>query len=393
MDGRSMSVPEGESLYLDTNVKVNQQQRIRWSFSDVDIAEITGDLSFNCTGVQCKDGDGKFRNRLILDSQTGSLTIKDSRITDTGVYKLQINESRQTEKIFIVTVIGFFHFGSHGEPVFVVKGDSVTLHSGVETNQQEKIRWYFNNTRIAQITGDFTEICTDVQCNEGNERFRNRLKLDHQTGNLTIMNITNTDSGVFRLRIISNDSISEKIFIVAVFDIPGVEMRRKSVRKGESVTFETCLVNSQSYVMTLYFNNTRITERTPNKTCSDGQCKDNDDERFRGRLKLDHQTGSLAIMNTTNTDSGDYKLLFNSSLFSIMKMFSVKVTAVPDSNGRSNRIVGVFLAVALLMVAVGILVVLRNRHINRAHEHYDEPIILKHNDEENNAKPSITDEC
>ncbi|XP_056304479.1 uncharacterized protein LOC130216612 [Danio aesculapii] len=324
MDGQSVSVPEGESLYLDTNVKVNQQQRIRWSFSDVHIAEITGDLSFNCTGVQCEGGDGKFRNRLKLDSQTGSLTIKDSKIADTGVYKLQINnESRQTEKIFIVTVIGFFHFGSHGEPVFVMKGDSVTLHSGVKTNQQDKIRWYFNNTRIAQITGDFTEICTDVQCNEGNERFRNRLMLDHQTGNLTIKNITNTHSGVFRLRIISNDSIREMIFIVAVFDIPGVEMKKKLVKEGESVTLEACLVNSQNYVTTLYFNDTLITEMT-NKTCSGEQCVDVD-KRFRGRLNLDHQTGSLTITDSRNTDSGDYKLLVNSSTFSLMKIFSVKV--------------------------------------------------------------------
>nr|XP_002666233.3 uncharacterized protein LOC100333939 [Danio rerio] len=218
MDGESVSVAEGQSVTLDTNVKVNQQQNITWSFSDEVIAEITGDLSFNCAGVQCEGGDGKFRNRLKLDSQTGSLTIKDIRITDTGVYKLQINnESRQSEKIFIVTVIGFFHVGSYGEPVFVVKGDSVTLQSGVETNQQEKIRWYFNNIRIAQITGDFTKICTGVECNEGNERFRNRLQLDHQTGSLAIMNITNTDSGVLRLRVFSNDSIGEKIFIVAVF--------------------------------------------------------------------------------------------------------------------------------------------------------------------------------
>ncbi|XP_073793291.1 uncharacterized protein isoform X1 [Danio rerio] len=357
MDGESVSVAEGQSVTLDTNVKVNQQQNITWSFSDEVIAEITGDLSFNCAGVQCEGGDGKFRNRLKLDSQTGSLTIKDIRITDTGVYKLQINnESRQSEKIFIVTVIGFFHVGSYGEPVFVVKGDSVTLQSGVETNQQEKIRWYFNNIRIAQITGDFTKICTGVECNEGNERFRNRLQLDHQTGSLAIMNITNTDSGVLRLRVFSNDSIGEKIFIVAVFDIPGVEMKRKSVRKGQSVTFEACSVNNQNYVMTLYFDDTRITEMTPNKSCSDDQC--DTDKRFRGRLKLDHQSGSLTIIDSRNTDSGDYKLLVNSSLFSIMKMFSVKVT---DSNGlfkRKHTGVALAFAVALLMVAV---VVVRNR--------------------------------
>ncbi|KTG30893.1 hypothetical protein cypCar_00037562 [Cyprinus carpio] len=78
--------------------------------------------------------------------------------------------------------------------VSVMEGDSVTLHTGVETNQQDRIRWYFNYTRIAQITGDLSLICTDVQCNEDTERFRDRLKLDHQTGSLTIMNAKTTDS-------------------------------------------------------------------------------------------------------------------------------------------------------------------------------------------------------
>ncbi len=99
----------------------------------------------------------------------------------------------------------------------MMEGDSVTLHTDVKTNQQEKIRWYFNDARIAQMTGDLSYICTDVQCKDGDERFRDRLKLENQTGSLTIMNTTNTDSGVYRLRISSSNNITEKIFIVAVY--------------------------------------------------------------------------------------------------------------------------------------------------------------------------------
>ncbi len=98
----------------------------------------------------------------------------------------------------------------------MMEGDSVTLHTDVKTNQQEKIRWYFNDARIAQMTGDLSYICTDVQCNEGIDRFKDRLNLDHQTGSLTITNTRTTDSGVYRLRISSSNNISENIFIVAV---------------------------------------------------------------------------------------------------------------------------------------------------------------------------------
>ncbi|KTG38155.1 hypothetical protein cypCar_00040400 [Cyprinus carpio] len=100
--------------------------------------------------------------------------------------------------------------------VSVMEGDSVTLHTDVKTKQRDRIRWYFNDTRIAQITGDLSKTCTDVQCNEGTERFRDRLKLDHQTGSLTIMNITNTDSGDYHLETIISGSISEKIFSVTI---------------------------------------------------------------------------------------------------------------------------------------------------------------------------------
>jgi len=98
-----------------------------------------------------------------------------------------------------------------------MEGDSVTLNTDAETKQQEDIKWYFNDIRIAEISGDLSDICTDVQCEDGDERFRNRLKLDHQTGSLTIMDIRNTHSGLYELKLISSSSISEKIFNVTVY--------------------------------------------------------------------------------------------------------------------------------------------------------------------------------
>uniref|UniRef100_A0A673LF19 Immunoglobulin domain-containing protein n=1 Tax=Sinocyclocheilus rhinocerous TaxID=307959 RepID=A0A673LF19_9TELE len=246
--GVSQSVMEGESVTLPTGVETNKQKKLRWYFNDILIAEINGDLSFRCTDVQCKDSDKRFRNRLKLDHQTGSLTIKDTRTTDSGVYKLKtIRNSGDSVKIFIVTVHGeslrlcccasvlpSLIFGTQikiflmksesflslinteEESAFVMEGDSVTLHTDVKTNQQEKIRWYFNDARIAQITGDLSYICTDVQCEDADERFRERLKLDHQTGSLTIKDTRTTDSGDYTLKTIRNSGDSVKIFIVTV---------------------------------------------------------------------------------------------------------------------------------------------------------------------------------
>ncbi|XP_026110018.1 uncharacterized protein LOC113082691 [Carassius auratus] len=233
-----------------------------------------------------------------------------------------------------------------------MEGDSVTLYTGVTTTQQEDIKYYFNNTRIAQITGDLSFICTDVGCNEDTERFRDRLKLDHQTGSLTIMNITNTDSGDYELKIISIRRSSEKSFSVTFHDVSAAErdeMKRKSVKEGESVKLDPVVVKNPNDLMKWYFNDSSIAvvNGDQSEICTDDQRDE--------RLKLDHQTGSLTIMNTRTTDSGEYKLQIRSSRFSIIKSFSVYVT---DSGLSSAAVAGICAAATvcvLLLISLYLL--------------------------------------
>ncbi|XP_016381035.1 uncharacterized protein LOC107718465 isoform X2 [Sinocyclocheilus rhinocerous] len=257
-----------------------------------------------------------------------------------------------------------------GVLVSVMEGDSITLHTGIKKAQEDRIRWYFNETRIAQINGDPNKTCTDVQCNEGTERFRDRLKLDHQTGSLTITDTRTSDAGVYQLKIFSSSSISEKTFSVSVRGVSAAErdeMKRKSVKEGESVTLDPAVMKNPNHVMTWYFNDTRIAQITgdPNKTCTDFHCP----ERFRHRLKLDHQTGSLTIRNIRITDSGVYELQISSSSssrrrrHSISSVKSFDVTVI-NSGPSPAAVAGICVVLLLASAAVGVICYRRRRTLH-----------------------------
>ncbi|XP_039538804.1 uncharacterized protein LOC120486727 [Pimephales promelas] len=261
--------------------------------------------------------------------------------------------------------------GVGSDEVSVMEGDSVTLYTGVQTIKQYDIKWYFNDIRIAQINGDLSKFCTDVQCNEGTEIFRDRLKLDHQTGSLTIMNIINAHSGLYELKIISS-RVSGNIFTVSVHGVSAAErdeVKRKSVKEGESVALHLGVIRKPSDVMMWYYKDTLIAEITGDQSqiCTDVQCK----ERFRDRLKLDHQTGSLTITHTTNTHSGLYKLqmIFINRTFSItrVKRFSVSVIGSGLSPGAVAGIcVSVLLLVSVVVGAAGAVIYYRHHGTHAA---------------------------
>ncbi|XP_026053244.1 uncharacterized protein LOC113039553 isoform X1 [Carassius auratus] len=238
--------------------------------------------------------------------------------------------------------------------VSLMEGDSVVLHTDVKTKQQEKIKWFFDDTRIAQISDLLRKNCTDVECNEGTERFRDRLKLDHQTGSLTIMNITNTDSGEYKLQIIKTNSMSENIFRVTVRKTD--EMKTKRVNEGESVTLDPGVIKNTNDLKKWYFHDTFIAvfDRDASKIFTDDELEDADG-RFRDRLKLNNQTGSLTITDTRTTDSGDYELKIITNSSSICRQYSIIVISEKSLSGTGSNGIE-FLVIAGLCVGVELVV-------------------------------------
>ncbi len=97
-------------------------------------------------------------------------------------------------------------------------------------------------------------------------------------------------------------SVSFQQLWVCVSGVSAFVQKELSVKEGESVTLDPGVMKNPNDLMAWHFNETFIAVITGNhsKICMDYQCV----LRFSGRLTVDHQTGSLTIMNIRTTDSG-----------------------------------------------------------------------------------------
>ncbi|XP_051977354.1 hepatocyte cell adhesion molecule-like [Xyrauchen texanus] len=153
----SVSVMEGDSVTLYTNVTViHEDDDLMWNFGTEKrfIARINKVAGI----VNISDGpDGRFRDRLILNNKTGDLTITNTRITDTGLYQLQISGAKRSSKTFIVTVYARL-------PVPVITSDSSLNSSSSENSSkcvlvcsvvnvtQVTLSWYKGNSLLSSIS-------------------------------------------------------------------------------------------------------------------------------------------------------------------------------------------------------------------------------------------------
>ncbi|XP_067271417.1 uncharacterized protein [Pseudorasbora parva] len=210
------------------------------------------------------------------------------------------------------------------EEKYVKTGDSVTLNSGLtEMKDNNEIQWLFGNIPIAEIHKQGDNITVH---NAREKRFKKRLKLDKKTGSLTIRNITAEHTGCYRLQLgyKLQTNLSTVEFFLNVID------EEVSVMEGDSVTLDSGLTERKLYGVIQWrfgYNNTLIAELNK-QTDSFTVYDDVLDGRFRDRLKLDNQTGSLTITDTRPEHAGHYKVQMMLLLTVSSKALSVSVYGV-----------------------------------------------------------------
>ncbi|KAI7811355.1 hypothetical protein IRJ41_013632 [Triplophysa rosa] len=106
-------------------------------------------------------------------------------------------------------------FGDEVKSVSVMEGHSVTLHTDTELHTHDVIEWMFGVQSPDEIIAEFyreANITSFI-----NERLKNHVEIDAQTGSLIITNITTQHTGRYQLEINRKPSAHIRHFNLTVY--------------------------------------------------------------------------------------------------------------------------------------------------------------------------------
>ncbi|XP_057184312.1 uncharacterized protein LOC130550829 isoform X2 [Triplophysa rosa] len=323
---KSVSVMEGDSVTLHTELtELQRDDVIEWVIGNKQDVIFKFDRETN--KVFSNGTDGRFRDRLQVDDQTGDLTIVNVRSEHTGLYKLEIHSRGVTTKIF--NVQGVFGVPDEMKLVSVMERDSVTLHTDVPLiKNYDVICWRFENSPLVELDRKTAVV---PEYNAYDERFRDRLHMDHRTGFLIISNITTDLSGLYEVKITNSRTHTiHQSFRITVSDA----IKSVSVMEDDSVTLYTDTDIQTYYLIQWMFGGEGTWIAKVLKADKLFTVYNGDNEIFRNRLKLKGETGSLTITNMTTEDSGEYRMNISSRRRSIHRRYTVNVREPDWSSGE-----------------------------------------------------------
>ncbi|XP_056615006.1 uncharacterized protein LOC130430086 [Triplophysa dalaica] len=140
-------------------------------------------------------------------------------------------------------------FGDEVKSVSVMEGHSVTLHTDLTHIQtHDEIEWRFgvNGPVIVRIKRSVH--INPIYNNDKTEIFRDRVKMNNQTGDLTITHITSQHSGLYQLKMNIGDNQKVKSFSLTVYSSTDVSIS-ESTQTPSSTSSESSVVTVQIVVI------------------------------------------------------------------------------------------------------------------------------------------------
>ncbi|XP_051550685.1 hepatocyte cell adhesion molecule-like isoform X2 [Myxocyprinus asiaticus] len=176
------TVLEGDSVTLQSNVtELPKDDHILWKFGprNARIAEIIKRDQINFIWVS---NDEIFRDKLQLNNQTGSLTLKNIRITHSGLYQLEIINSAGTSvKRFSVTV-----YSPLPVPA-ITNNSSVCSSSSSERSSLSKCVLVCSVVNVTQVTLSWykgNSLFSSISVSDLNSSLSLLLEVEYQENNI-----------------------------------------------------------------------------------------------------------------------------------------------------------------------------------------------------------------
>ncbi|XP_051978023.1 SLAM family member 5-like [Xyrauchen texanus] len=214
--------------------------------------------------------------------------------------------------LFLWHVFGVFDVDPDKvKSVSVMEGDSVTLHTDLtEIQDKDEINWRIRpeNIRVARIK---TKIFNTYE-NVLGGRFRGRLQLNHQTGDLTITDITTEHTGLYQLNLITGKKTTN-YFSVTVSALPvPVIIRDSSQCSSSSKCVLVCsVVNVTQVTLSWYKGNSLLSSISVSGLSStvslhlEVEYQENNTYSCVINNPIGNQTKHLNITEVCQTCSGD----------------------------------------------------------------------------------------
>ncbi|KAK9967163.1 hypothetical protein ABG768_001575 [Culter alburnus] len=148
-----VSVNEGDSVTLNSDrTEIKDDDVIWWKFGNEEtlIAEIN--RQFNSFTVYDDVLDGRFRDRLKLDNQTGSLTITNTKMKQTGLYKLQINSQIKSFGLTVYARLPVPVISRNSSQCSSSSSSSCSLVCSAVNVSHVTLSWYKGNSLLSSIS-------------------------------------------------------------------------------------------------------------------------------------------------------------------------------------------------------------------------------------------------